>query len=645
MSEFPKKTAGALAVAGIVAFGAYRCIKKYFEKKADVAVPVAEVDTAHAELKAAVEQWIEYDPNPQSKREVEALYAAGEYEKLQALFIPRIAFGTAGLRSRMDKGYKNMNELVVLQATQGLCRYMLETVENAKERGVIIGYDGRYNSKTFAHLAAAVLISAGVKVFLFNDYVCTPLVPFGVINKGAAAGIMVTASHNPKDDNGYKVYWSNGAQIIPPTDSGIAASILDNLKPWEKYSLDAASPLLVDATDEITDAYFASIREKCCFHADTNADAKMKVTYTAMHGVGAKFVTRAFQTFNLPAFVPTEAQLLPDPEFPTVAFPNPEEGKGALKLAMEAADNSGSNLILANDPDADRLAVACRDATSGQWVILTGNEIAAVFADWTWLKWREAHPEDDASKCVMIASTVSSKHLKAMAETEGFEFRDTLTGFKWMGNEAIKAVNDGYTCLLAYEVEIGFLIGDTSFDKDGVRTAAAFYECANYWNERGQTVLDRVRAFYERYGHFKMVNSYFFCDNAAKFESVFGQLRNAQGDDVITTYDGAVRYPGSCGKYKIASVRDVSCGYDTKQADGKLVLPQMTDAHMLTFTFENGATATMRNSGTEPKLKYYVECCSKESPEAAEALLADMTKELIENFIVPSKYNLIPKKE
>lgn len=563
---------------------------------------------------------------------VAELYDNNKYDILHGMFFPRIAFGTAGLRAAMAPGYHNINELVILQASQGLCAWVEEKVENAASRGIIIGYDGRHNSRAYADITAAVFLSRGFKVYFFSDMVCTPMVPYGLLQKSCAVGVMVTASHNPKDDNGYKVYWENGAQIIPPNDVGIAERILDNLKPWsDNYSFDTSDPN-VEIADDLIEKYVEQAAEKLCFHKEENPTGSINVTYTAMHGVGAKFVEKTFEAFNLRPYIPTPEQVLPDPDFSTVKFPNPEEGKGALALAIAAAEANDSSLILANDPDADRLAVACKNE-AGEWVMLTGNEIAAIFAEWTWLKWREANPEADPSQCVMIASTVSSKHLKAMAETEGFEFRDTLTGFKWIGNEAIAATNEGKTCLFAYEVEIGFLIGDLSFDKDGVRTAAAFAEAANYWARNGFSILDRVKAFYEKYGHFKMVNSYFFCDATEKLDAVFSAIR--------TGNDGS--YPSTCGEFKIKSIRDVTTGIDTAQADEKLLLPTMSDSHMITFFFENGATATLRNSGTEPKLKYYVEVCSKESPELAQELLDKMTAAIIENFIHPETYGLIAK--
>jgi phosphomannomutase len=595
----------------------------------------------------AVEQWIQYDPNEKTNGQIKALRDAQDWAELERLFLPRIAFGTAGLRSRMAPGYKHMNELIVTQATQGFCQHILSSFPtDAHKRGVVIGYDARHNSTLFATIAANVFLSKNIKVWLFPSYVCTPLVPFGVTQVNAVAGLMITASHNPKDDNGYKVYWNNGVQIISPTDADIAAQIGKNLIPWTvpiPLTFQKPSDESLVASDDdmakIIDDYYTSIRSESCFCHGTNSAAQIKATYTAMHGVGAKYTARALETYGLPPYIPTPEQIQPDPEFPTVAFPNPEEGRGALALAMKAADESGSTIILANDPDADRLAVAVKNVKgNGEWIILTGNEIASVFADWTFYNWRKKNgPDADPSKLLMVASTVSSKQLKSMAKIEGCQFRDTLTGFKWIGNEAKKAVDEeGCTVLVAYEVEIGFIVGHTSFDKDGVRCAATMYELANYWwvnNE--ETLIDRLAKFAKRYGYFKMVNSYYFA-NSVQCQVIADKLRD---------YNGTGTYPTRCGEYEIVSTRDCTLGKDTQFEDGLSLLPIQPDAQMLTFTFKNGATCTLRNSGTEPKLKYYVEVLDYDSPDVAADLLVKMTKAIVDEFIQPSLYGLVPKKD
>ena len=290
------------------------------------------------------------------------------------------------------------------------------------------------------------------------------------------------------------MYWSNGAQIIPPHDHGISEEITRNLQPWHLADTPAAAPAAAAATPasavpestvqpvpfdishprlsdpfvEVTDAYFAQAKRDYCWRGAENAQLKqadVPVTYTAMHGVGAPFTARALSEFGLPAYIPTLSQIEADPEFPTVAFPNPEEGKGALKLAMAAADEQGSALILANDPDADRLAVA--EKVDGEWKPLNGNQIALLLADWAFCNYvqREQPTAAQLRKTCMIASTVSSGVLGAMAAREGFNFYPTLTGFKWMGNRAVQAVAEGERFLFAFEVEIGFLVGNQSYDK------------------------------------------------------------------------------------------------------------------------------------------------------------------------------------
>jgi phosphomannomutase len=339
-------------------------------------------------------------------------------------------------------------------------------------------------------------------VHLFRDDVPTPLVAFGVRHLKCAAGVMVTASHNPKEDNGYKVYWANSAQITAPHDAQIARAIEANFSIWDRMPDDKAideHPLCLDPTTDVCAAYLAAARHWSFRTPQQNAAAQLRVVYTAMHGVGGQSVERIFDAFGLPPVIAVREQHDPDPDFTTVEFPNPEEANGcSLRLAMATADREGAPLILANDPDADRLAVAERQRDSGEWRILDGNEIALLLADWLWRNYTERHPEVDRAKIVMLNSTVSSKALAAMAAKEGFHYRETLTGFKWLGNLADELVRAGYTFLFAYEVEIGFMIGDMSLDTDGVRAAPVFVEMANHLYERGLTLSDHLDNLYHK---------------------------------------------------------------------------------------------------------------------------------------------------
>jgi phosphomannomutase len=275
----------------------------------------------------------------------------------------------------------------------------------------------------------------------------------------------VTASHNPAADNGYKVYWGNASQITAPHDKGIASAIVANLAPWP---LDVphllASPLVSNPTRDVSAAFYAAIRE-WNFYPEENAASKLKIVFTPMHGVGGKWTHRAFQTFALPDFFPVMTQLYPDPDFPTVAFPNPEEGKGALKLAFASADRVGAPLVIANDPDSDRLAAA-EKVPGGEWRPFSGNEIGTLLAHWTLTQYRRKHPGVDSAKLLFVNTTVSSKMMAAIARKEGIRYEETLTGFKWIGDCVLRLEREeGLTLLLAFEQAIGYMVGNICPDK------------------------------------------------------------------------------------------------------------------------------------------------------------------------------------
>jgi len=311
-----------------------------------------------------------------------------------------------------------------------------------------------------------------------------------------------------------------------------------------------------------------------------------------MHGVGGIWMQKAFKAFSLKPFIPVTSQFNPDPEFSTVSFPNPEEN-GSLSESIKVADKNNTALILANDPDADRLQVA--EKNKGKWIKFTGNEIAALLSDFVWENHEKINTDKNPNNFIMLASTVSSKYLSVMAKKEGFMFEDTLTGFKWMGNVASQREKQGKTFLFAYEVEIGFLVGNLNYDKDGIRTACIFTELANRLYDEGKTCHERLNELYKKYGYFEMENSYFFYNDKKNLDDLFTEILN----------NG--KYHEKMFNYKITRVRDVKRGYDSIDIDKVCNLPRC-DNEMISFSFENGAFATIRPSGTEPKLKYYFEC-------------------------------------
>jgi len=448
---------------------------------------------------------------------------------MEKLLRKRLAFGTAGLRGAMGAGYSCMNPVTVLQCTQGIVAYLEKTIgsNKLKAQGVVIGYDHRddgkgINSEMMARVAAAVCVHKGVKVYLYATIVATPMVPFCVKYKGCAAGMMVTASHNPKADNGYKMYGANGAQLCEPHDVAIAELILENLQPWADYGKAAesvrASPLCVDNLAEMKEAYFKEMADTLCFHRKDNGGSDLKIVYTAMHGVGTPFTTKAFEMFGHKPLVMVPEQNSPDPTFPTVAYPNPEEGKGALELSFKAATAAGSPLVLANDPDADRLAVAELQA-DGQWRMFSGNEIGMLLAHWLFTKAKEGGAAAD--KLAVVASTVSSKMTRALAQKEGMRFEETLTGFKWICNKKADLQKEGYKVVVAFEESIGFCCGDLVNDKDGVCAAAVFAEMAVQAYSKGSSVGRHMDHLYDTYGHFVSRQGYVIVPEPSLTATIF----------------------------------------------------------------------------------------------------------------------------
>ncbi|KAJ7407782.1 Phosphoglucomutase-2 [Pitangus sulphuratus] len=572
-----------------------------------------------AALRRAAEQWLLWDKNPKTYAIVKQLLAEGNAGELQKYFGSRMEFGTAGLRAAMGAGISHMNDLTIIQTTQGFCRYLEKNFSDLKKRGVVIGFDARAHlssggsSKRFARLAANTFISQGVPVYLFSDIIPTPFV----------------------------VYWENGAQIISPHDKGISQAIEENQEPWPQAWEDKlidSSPLLHDPYAMVNKEYFKDI-QKQCFYRNINKETNLKFVHTSVHGVGHKFVQLAFKAFDLsPPFAVPE-QKDPDPDFPTVKYPNPEEGKGVLTLSFALAEKDGARIILANDPDADRLAVAEKQ-DSGEWKVFSGNELGALLGWWIFTCWKNNNRDTHAIKDVyMLSSTVSSKILRAIALKEGFHFEETLTGFKWMGNRAKQLMDQGKAVLFAFEEAIGYMCCPAVLDKDGVSAAVITAEMASFLATRNLSLTEQLKAVYDEYGFHITKASYFICHDPKVIQQLFDNLRN---------FDGKNTYPKSCGRFKVSGIRDLTTGYDSSQPDQKAILPTSKSSQMITFTFANGGVATMRTSGTEPKIKYYSELCAPPGNSDVEQLkkeLDELVNALEKHFFQPEKNKLQRKTE
>jgi len=579
--------------------------------------------------KDLAEEWLRIDRDPTTRDEIDQLLAKGQDAELEKRLRTRIQFGTAGLRARMEAGFSRMNSVTVIQASQGLAAYLLENVPEVKHRGVVIGRDARHNSTKFSQLATAAFVEKGIKVWYYEQPVHTPLVPFGVRQLNAGAGVMVTASHNPAQDNGYKVYWTNGCQIIPPHDQGIAKSILENLQPlsWDQSVVDE-SLLVEGALGLVEESYYKAV----CAAADPTqhlsnvGDLKLRYSYTAMHGVGLRFMTKALDALGVGKYMSVvEEQAHADPDFPSVKFPNPEE-KGALDVAIFSADRHSVTLILASDPDADRLAVA--EKVDGTWHQFTGNQLGILLASHILSTYQ--HPRE---KLAMLASTVSSRMLSAMAEKEGFHFAETLTGFKWLGNTALELDRQGYDSRFAFEEAIGYMVPGVVHDKDAVTAAATFLAGAISWQaEHAQTPYQRLLHLYEKYGAFADANTYLTSPSAATTEQAFTALRARALN---------APFPKALGKRRIHRWRDLTTGWDSATADHKPLLPVDGTSQMITASVEGDVRFTVRASGTEPKIKFYVEGRAH-SLEKARRHAEDVLADLISEWFDPAVYGFVP---
>lgn len=591
-----------------------------------------------AELLSLARRFSAGDPDPETRSELERLITrAGEGDvaalaDLEDRFRGPLEFGTAGLRGIIGAGETRMNRAVVARATYGLVRHLVAVVPNAAERGLVIGRDARRMSRELQAEAAEIALAAGFAVYLIDEVSPTPVVPFAVERYGAAGGVMVTASHNPPAYNGYKVYWDNGAQIIPPVDAGIAreiasappANVLPRITLAEARAAQGgrlpSGGRLEDATPVI-DRYVAAISS---IRVAAGVDpTKISLAYTALHGVGERTFRRVMAARGFTRLTSVAEQAEPDGAFPTVEFPNPEE-PGALDRLLALARREGADVAIANDPDADRLGVAARDAKTGRWVVFDGNEIGALLGHH--LLTRQVDPPADR---LVIATIVSSQLLGRMARALGVRYAETLTGFKWIANEAIaieRATGARFT--FGYEEALGYTVGTTVRDKDGISAALVMAELAALLAAEGRTLVDELEQIRRRYG---------FLVGRQKSVTMPGQdgrerIRRAMQ---IVRSEPLVELAGE----PVASVWDLEAK-QRRFADGRLEeLPRWSgDVVVIELGGERPARIAVRPSGTEPKLKLYFEVvevlADGEPPSAAEARgrerLDHLTRALLE---------------
>jgi len=536
--------------------------------------------TATDTLHARVEAWITADPDPEARAELRALLDRDASEDLAERFAHGLTFGTAGLRGRLGAGPARINVATVRSASAGLADYLLAAVVGARDAGVVVAHDARHGSQRFAAEAAAVFSGAGLRTYRLPPHAPTPLLAFAVRRLGCAAGVMVTASHNPPQDNGYKVYLGDGAQIAPPADAQIAAAIARVGPPAELPLGDGGEPA------DVAEDYLAAI-----LAALPAANAReVRIVYTPLHGVGLRLCLQALDRAGFPAPHVVATQAEPDPDFPTVTRPNPEE-PGTLDLALAEAAAHDADVLLANDPDADRLAVAIPGA--GGWRRLHGDEIGALLADFLL-----EHCEDPQG-ALLVTTVASSTLLARLAEAAGARYAETLTGFKWMMRAVAEA--PGQRLLLAYEEALGYAVSGVVRDKDGISAALVMAQLAATEKRAGRTLQDRLEAIAARYGTHATDQLTLELEGAAA-DAITARLRREP--------------PAALLGRPLESVEDLAAGGRLPPAD-VLILRA------------SGVRVVVRPSGTEPKLKCYLEVVAADLREAAEQL-AELRGELTE---------------
>ncbi|HAP78584.1 MAG TPA: phosphomannomutase [Acidimicrobiaceae bacterium] len=521
--------------------------------------PAAEAHRV-AEARAAAERWMAAEPDADMRDELVALLG-GSPDELVERFTGRLQFGTAGLRAAVGAGPQRMNRLVVQQAAAGLVDYLLVHVPHAAEKGVIIGYDARRKSDSFALDTARVCAARGVKAMLFEFVVPTPVLAWNITATGAAAGVMVTASHNPPADNGYKVYLHTGSQIVPPADTLISSHI-DSIDPCTVALAPADHPLIQRLGRAEVEAYLADVPSVRRCPEVTG----VPVAYTAMHGVGGATLMEAFDAAGLPAPAVVAEQQEPNGSFPTVSFPNPEE-PGAMDLLMARAAASGALLAIANDPDADRLGVAI-PTPDGGWRRLGGDEIGWLLADHIL-----RHPlPGEGSNRLVVTTLVSSSLLGRMAAAHGATCLETFTGFKWIGHTVLEHPELHF--VFGYEQALGYLVAQRPLDKDGITAAVLMAEVAAVAAAEGLTLQDRLDAIAAEFGRHVMAEK---------------SVRMPPADGAAAVARLRANPPTHVGAHEVTAVQ------------------WFDEAGLLRLSLGDDVRLQVRPSGTEPKVKLYGE--------------------------------------
>lgn len=549
-----------------------------------------------------INSWLNGPYDEETKKEIKALLDSGNEKELIDAFYRDLEFGTGGLRGIMGVGTNRMNKYTVGVATQGLANYILK--QGGSDYKVAIGYDSRNNSDVFSKAAAEILSSNGISVYLYDDIHPISLLSYAVRNLGCIAGIVVTASHNPKEYNGYKVYWTDGAQVIPPHDKNIIDEVL-KVKPEEVKMGDASKITLIGK--DIEDKYMNDLMGYLVNPDIIKKHHDIKIVYTPIHGSGYKMVPMALRKAGFTNLTTLEGAQPPNGNFPTVESPNPENPE-ALQIAVNKAKEIGAELVMGTDPDCDRMGCALL-TKDGSYMYLTGNQIGSIIS--YYLITNKKNVKDP----YIVKTIVTTELARAIADANNVKLYDVLTGFKWIAN-IIETTKEG-TYLFGFEESFGYCINSNVRDKDGVSSCLMLAEVLAYCKDNNMTLADYLESIYEKYGYFYE-------------ETISITKKGADGAkaiaDLMTYYRNNL--PKEISGVEVVSISD----YEKKEVydnSGKkisdIALPK---SNVLQYILADKTKITVRPSGTEPKIKFYFEVCVKESKDKR----VNIAKEKVANF-------------
>ena len=546
------------------------------------------------DYKEVYEQWLS-NPYFDDATKEELKNIAEDDNEIKERFYMDLEFGTAGLRGIIGAGTNRMNIYVVRRATQGLANYIAKV--DKKSQGVAIAYDSRHMSPEFAEEAALCLAANGIKAYIFESLRPTPELSFAVRHLGCVAGINVTASHNPPEYNGYKVYWEDGAQITPPHDSGIMGEVKsisdwNTVKTMDKAEAEKAGLFQVSGK-EVDDAYMAELKKQVLHMDAIEAEGKnLKIVYTPLHGTGNIPARRILKDLGFENVYVVKEQELPDGDFPTVSYPNPEAAE-AFELGLKLAKEVDADLVLATDPDADRLGVRVKDK-NGEYHDLTGNMSGCLLANYEISQKKAINgslPEDGA----LIKTIVTTNLADAIAKGYGVKLIEVLTGFKFIGQQILGFEQSGKgSYLFGFEESYGCLIGTYARDKDAIVATMALCEAAAYYKTQGKTLWDAMIEMYEQFGYYKDA-----------IQSV--TMKGIEGLQKIQEIMNSLRQnpPAEFAGHKVTAVRDYKADTITDVATGAVKPTGLPNSNVLYYALTDDAWVCVRPSGTEPKVKFY----------------------------------------